>query len=116
MCDMYRCLDCGNIFKAEDARIVEECVGEFWGAPAYERWDACPECVSTDLEEYEPLECWVSYYLNDGTQCNAIITVNGAYSENIYDEIKEHLKKEHGDHLGEIDDYETVDDMTREDE
>ena len=114
MCDMYRCTDCGKIFKAEDARVVEDLVGEYMGRPAYERWDACPECVSTDLEEYKAVEYWVSYYLNDGTQCTATITINGAYPDSIYSEIEDRLKREHGDHLGEIVDYEAVEDMIKE--
>lgn len=47
-----RCLDCDEIFKEEDAETVSELVGEFWGAPAYMKYNACPVCRSTDVEEY----------------------------------------------------------------
>ena len=47
-----QCLDCEEIFDEEDAEVVSEKVGEFWGAPAYMRYNACPNCLSTELEEY----------------------------------------------------------------
>ncbi len=53
---MFIC-ECGRIFDIDEARTVRECVGEFWGAPAYERWLACPRCKSTDIEEYTLPPC-----------------------------------------------------------
>lgn len=47
-----KCYDCGEIFDEENADTVSENVGEFWGAPAYMNYNACPRCRSTDLEEY----------------------------------------------------------------
>ncbi len=51
-----KCYDCGEIFDEEDADAVREKVGEFWGAPAYKNYNACPQCRSTDLEEYHENE------------------------------------------------------------
>lgn len=53
MADMCKCRNCGAIFPVDDRLIVKECVGEFWGAPAYESWDACPVCKDTDIEDYD---------------------------------------------------------------
>lgn len=111
MSDMYKCVDCGKIFKVEDSKVVEECVGEFWGQPAYERWDACPNCSSQNLEEYKGVECWVSFYLNDGTQSGATLTVKG---DDIYDEIEEQLIEEYGEDFGGIADYDTYENMIKE--
>ena len=47
-----QCCDCGEIFNEDDAETVSENVGEFWGAPAYMRYNACPRCYSTEVEEY----------------------------------------------------------------
>lgn len=46
---MWKCEDCGKTF--EDPRYYDECVGEYWGAPAYETWAICPYCESTEIEE-----------------------------------------------------------------
>ena len=46
-----RCYDCGKIFREEDADTVSEKIGDFWGAPAYMNYNACPVCRSTDLDE-----------------------------------------------------------------
>ena len=116
MCDMYRCLDCGNIFKAEDAEEIQECVGEFWGMPAYEHWAACPSCKSTELEDYEGKEYWVSYTLQDGTQTGATLTINGAYPESVYDELVEELKKMHGEDFGDIADYGSYEEQAKREE
>lgn len=48
----YKCYDCGEVFDGEDADTVSECVGEFWGTPAYMDYVACPFCRSTDVTEY----------------------------------------------------------------
>ena len=49
------CLDCDEIFDEEDADTVREWVGEFWGAPAYKNYNACPVCHSIEVTE-----CYVS--------------------------------------------------------
>ena len=50
---VYRCSDCGHIFDPESAGCRQECVGEFWGAPAMISYDCCPECGCDDLDELE---------------------------------------------------------------
>ncbi len=52
----YKCTDCGEIFDKEDAETVSDKVGEFWGAPAYKYYNACPRCYSTELEKYDDEE------------------------------------------------------------
>ena len=52
--DMYYCTNCGR--WVEDLKEYRECVGEFWGAPAYETFWCCPHCGSDevlDRDEYE---------------------------------------------------------------
>ena len=51
---MMLCGDCGEIFDEEDAGCVHECVGEFWGSPAYQSYPVCPSCGSDNIGEYEP--------------------------------------------------------------
>ena len=53
---MLRCCRCRAIFREEDAGYGREYVGEFWGAPAYESVDLCPECNSSDIEDAEEEE------------------------------------------------------------
>lgn len=38
----YICLECGEIFEEPDT--YTECVGEYWGQPAYEDFADCPYC------------------------------------------------------------------------
>lgn len=38
----WYCTSCGRVF--DDPYDYEECVGEFWGAPAYQRFSECPYC------------------------------------------------------------------------
>ena len=52
----YKCYDCDEVFDEDDAGSRSECVGEFWGAPAYESYMTCPNCGSDDIEEYEETE------------------------------------------------------------
>ena len=47
-----KCSECDHVFSEDDAETRKECVGEFWGAPAYMDYNACPECGSTELDEY----------------------------------------------------------------
>lgn len=49
----YKCTECGTIFTSEDAGTVSERVGEFWGAPAYNDFVACPRCLCTELDPYD---------------------------------------------------------------
>ena len=51
---MYKCEECGNVF--DEPKMVQECVGEFWGTPAYETWAVCPDCGSDEIEDYEDNE------------------------------------------------------------
>lgn len=44
---MYYCVDCEQWF--ETPKFYEECVGEFWGAPAYMSFDICPNCSSDNI-------------------------------------------------------------------
>lgn len=48
-----KCYDCGAIFPEEDAGTYQEYVGEFWGTPAYQTYNCCPECNSEDVGTYE---------------------------------------------------------------
>lgn len=50
-----KCLNCEQVFDEEDVVIREECVGEFWGSPAYERRAYCPYC-GEDAIDYEYVE------------------------------------------------------------
>ena len=49
---MLICNDCGEIFDDDDLESRSECVGEFWGSPAYDSYGVCPYCGSDDYEEY----------------------------------------------------------------
>lgn len=46
----YYCESCGRIF--EEPCEYTECVGEFWGAPAYQSYAECPYCGGS-IEECE---------------------------------------------------------------
>lgn len=50
---MMICNRCKHVFHEDDADTRPELVGEFWGSPAYDEIDICPECGSDDLEEIE---------------------------------------------------------------
>ena len=50
---MLKCLCCGEIFDNDEVATRTECVGEFWGTPAYMDFDICPFCNCEDLEDYE---------------------------------------------------------------
>lgn len=51
-----KCYDCDAIFNEEDAGTHQECVGEFWGVPAYQTYNCCPYCFSDDVGIYEESE------------------------------------------------------------
>lgn len=48
---MWKCYDCGATF--EEPATYQENVGDFWGAPAYESFDCCPNCKSDDIEDID---------------------------------------------------------------
>lgn len=48
---MWKCYDCGAIF--EEPATYQENVGDYWGAPAYESFDCCPNCKSDDIEDLD---------------------------------------------------------------
>lgn len=48
----YKCYDCEAVFHEDDAGSYSESRGEFWGSPCYESMMCCPECGSTDFDEY----------------------------------------------------------------
>ena len=49
---MLICNDCGKIFDEDDAKVVHDHVGDFWGAPAYQDFIECPYCGSDDIDDY----------------------------------------------------------------
>lgn len=51
-----KCYDCGEVFDEDDADVRSECVGEFWGAPAFMDYNICPHCGSDEIEEYHEEE------------------------------------------------------------
>ena len=55
---MYRCLDCGKAF--ENPREYSECIGSFWGDPAYQTFEECPYCCG-DIEELVQCEICGGY-------------------------------------------------------
>ena len=59
--EKWRCCNCGCVFDPDDAKTYQECVGEFWGTPAYETFCCCPECGSDELEDYVEEEDWEDY-------------------------------------------------------
>ena len=46
---VFKCFDCEKLFK--EPQVVSECVGEFWGTPAYEDFTYCPYCGSESIDE-----------------------------------------------------------------
>lgn len=50
---MYYCDNCGEFFDEDEFGTSHECVGEFWGSPAYMDYDVCPYCGSYDFSECE---------------------------------------------------------------
>ena len=51
---MYKCLECGNLFEEGEQKRMRECVGEYWGSPAYQEYAVCP-CCGGSYEEISPL-------------------------------------------------------------
>lgn len=50
---VYKCWECEKEFSEQEAEYYEECVGDFWGQPAYQKFPVCPFCGSEDIDEYE---------------------------------------------------------------
>ena len=51
--ERYRCCNCGKVFPCDEAEGKRIYVGEFWGTPAFDMIDVCPDCDSDELEEME---------------------------------------------------------------
>jgi hypothetical protein len=49
----YRCLSCGKMF--DEPEYIQECMGEFWGSPAFETFPVSP-CCNDDFEEVDDEE------------------------------------------------------------
>lgn len=63
---LYKCDNCGEVCYEEELGSYQECVGEFWGAPAYETFSCCPRCGSDEVYEWdEDNERYLDDYLND---------------------------------------------------
>ena len=61
---MFVCNNCGEVF--DEPATYEECVGEYWGQPAYETWAVCPSCKDEDFTEYDEYErCWAESAYDD---------------------------------------------------
>ena len=72
----YICERCKRHFNSEDANTRTECIGEFWGTPAYEDYDCCPYCGSDELAEAVACEiCGKFHYEEDlnGGVCKSCI-------------------------------------------
>ena len=48
---MIICGECEKRFDEEEIKTVSECVGEYWGVPAYQDYGTCPFCGSDCIEE-----------------------------------------------------------------
>lgn len=64
---MWKC-SCGCIFTDDEAGTYQECVGEFWGAPAYETFMCCPSCGGDEFDEYYEEEEEEESENEDGTE------------------------------------------------
>lgn len=57
---MYKCLGCGHLFEEGEQKTYRECVGEYFGTPAYEEYSGCPICEEA-YEEIEPCKICGGY-------------------------------------------------------
>ena len=78
MSDKMICLDCGNVFSADEVERVQEYRGECWGSPAYEEELICPHCKSSDIEDAEECEicdswCSAEELYDNGGICTACL-------------------------------------------
>lgn len=69
---MFVCLDCGAEF--EEPKVEYENQGEFWGAPAWEAFGACPNCGSTDYDEARRCD-----HCGEWTVDGKRVIINGAH-------------------------------------
>ena len=52
---MCYCQNCEGIFSEDETGSSSQCVGEYWGTPAYETFSVCPYCGDdsfVDIDEY----------------------------------------------------------------
>lgn len=78
MSDKMICLDCGNVFNADEVERVQDYRGECWGRPAYEEELICPHCKSSDIEDAEECEicdswCSAEELYDNGGICTACL-------------------------------------------
>lgn len=64
---MFRCNYCGKFFDEPDS--YKECMGEFWGAPAYEEFSCCPYCKDTNFEKFREPEFYDVVGVHDNGTC-----------------------------------------------
>lgn len=57
---MYRCEECGHLFEEGEQEHISECVGEYWGSPAYQEYDVCP-CCGGSYETISPCKICGGY-------------------------------------------------------
>lgn len=91
---MYICNDCGAEF--ETPKLKRESLGEYWGAPAWEPWGACPNCGSDEIEAEDHCDmCGEDYKPNGRRYCdNCKTIVNEAFQGLINDMAKYSFKRE----------------------
>lgn len=46
--DLWLCQDCGKKFTKDEARVVSDKLGDFWGVKAFDDMIICPSCNSTN--------------------------------------------------------------------
>lgn len=51
-----KCDNCGKIFDSDEIKVISEYMGEFWGMPAYEDFEACPYCDSYEIDNVKENE------------------------------------------------------------
>lgn len=51
-----KCDNCGKTFDSDEIKIISEYMGEFWGMPAYEDFEACPYCDSYEIDNVKENE------------------------------------------------------------
>lgn len=54
---MYKCCECGAIFKEDEVAVWEEGRGEFWGVPCNETVTGCPVCKGDYDEVFKCKRC-----------------------------------------------------------
>lgn len=52
----YYCTNCERFINEEDIDTRQECMGSFWGSPAYETFAICPHCGSDEVINEEDME------------------------------------------------------------